>query len=152
MSGGLVRLPWTRVISMDLFVTFQEPFWVAIVLVADDARTLVHRHVFGPSEPTEPDVHLFVRHRLSPLLEEAPSAVLPRRDDRLPTTRAARLRLARDLVERPLIDEELSAALGAGRAERRRTRAALARAEAEVAKAHARELAREKQREHHRHG
>jgi len=137
---------------MDLFVTFQEPFWVAIVLVDDQVRTLVYRHVFGPSEPTEPDVVLFARHLLSRLLLGPQAAVLPRRDRGLPPTRAARLHLARDLVEVSIVDDDLLAALDQGRIDRRRARHADARGAADAAQERSRELARQKQREHHRHG
>ena len=101
---------------MLLAVLFDEPFWVALVLVHGDDCTRVHRHVFG-AEPTEPEIAVFVRARLRQLLQGPPSAVLPA--DRtwvLPPTQAGRRRWVREALERPLLTTDLGLALAQMRA------------------------------------
>jgi hypothetical protein len=137
---------------MDLIVCFDPPFWVGLILVDGDRRTEVFRHVFGTSEPTEPDVAGFTRDQLDRVLAGPAAAVLPLRDVRLPPTRAARLRQARAAVEVSPLTPELEAAMGDQRGVRKTTLRARARQEREAEAERDRERARARQREHHRHG
>ena len=58
-----------------LTVYFDDPWWVGVVEIGDGGALRVARHVFG-DEPSGPDVLHFILHRLTDLIEHAPSGVV----------------------------------------------------------------------------
>jgi hypothetical protein len=137
---------------MELFICFQEPFWIALVFVDRLVSTDIYRAVLGTSEPTEPDVVAFAMRGLPTLLRGPIAGSMPRRDATLPPTRAARLHLTRDMLADSPLSPDVLEALADGREDRRSEARRARRAARDEAEERDRAIARLRRIEHHRHG
>jgi len=134
---------------VDLFICFEEPFWIALVFVTERRGTKLFRHVFG-AEPTDPEVEAFVRERLAPLVAGDPAGFMVRAPEPLPSTRAARLRLVEETVSGDALTPDVREALARGRVTSLARRRAIARDERREAAERRRAIARDQARERHR--
>lgn len=102
-----------------LTICFEDPFWIALVEVEDEAHYQVARHVFGP-EPTQPEVEAFVlsdwrRLNFSPALAKDPNApsaerrINPKRQQRLVKKELARSTVKSTKAQLALADQREAA-------------------------------------------
>jgi hypothetical protein len=140
---------------VTLTIFFDDPFWVGVVEVADEAGLSVARHVFG-AEPTDPELAEFVHREYTALLCRATSSAVSdagapfagpgaaRRNPKRAAREAARATAVRGLSTKA--HEALRLQLEEHKRERRQR----SRAEREELAAYKRAVARRRAHEKHR--
>lgn len=139
----------TSPIITRLTILFDPPFWVGVYEVECDARLWVGRWVFG-SEPSSEEVYLFILHGLDALRARMTLGVPA---ESRPAGRLSFKRMQREIRRaeaQPGIgtksQEAIKEQIAQGKIERRKS----GREERDAAKAHKRDIAREKAKARHK--
>jgi hypothetical protein len=135
---------------MRLTVFYNGQFWVGVLELETSGQVKVARHIFGPSEPSDPEVYAFVMADGLTLLERVQTTVsadVPTRR-RINPKRMAR-EAARELAK-PGVSSKAQEALRLELEQRKQQRRTISRSEREAEKERKWELRRAKAKARHR--